>query len=116
VPVTSLVRAVVSVSALDRSLNFYESALGLQRGSASSPIARLTDATGTEILLHERAPSASEAGVALSFAVHDVDAATSAAVAAGGSVIDEPADQPWGERQSVLRDPDGHVLCLVRQL
>jgi predicted enzyme related to lactoylglutathione lyase len=116
VAVTSLVRAVVSVSELDRSLTFYEAALGLERRSTSSPIARLTDVTGTEILLHERPPSASEAGVALSFSVEDVDAATSAAVAAGGTVIDEPADQPWGERQSVLRDPDGHVLCLVRQL
>jgi predicted enzyme related to lactoylglutathione lyase len=114
--VTSLVRAVVSVSDLDRSLDFYQAALGLRRREASAPIARLTDSTGVEVLLHERPPSAGDAGVSLSFAVDDVDAATSAAVAAGATVIDEPADQPWGERQSVLRDPDGHVLCLVRQL
>jgi uncharacterized glyoxalase superfamily protein PhnB len=28
-------------------------------------------------------------------------------------VVDPPADQPWGERQAVLTDPDGHVVCLV---
>jgi uncharacterized glyoxalase superfamily protein PhnB len=31
----------------------------------------------------------------------------------GAAVIDAPADQPWGERQAVLTDPDGHVVCLV---
>ena len=58
----------------------------------------------------------SEAGVALSFAVDDVDALTDAAVSAGCGVLDAPADQPWGERQSVLTDPDGHVVCLVARL
>ncbi|MGY4642442.1 VOC family protein [Cellulomonas sp. URHB0016] len=113
---TSLARAVVSVSELDRSLRLYESALGLRRTWVAPPIARLADASGMELLLHERPPAGSDAGVALSFAVDDVDAVTAAAVSAGAEIIDEPADQPWGERQSVLRDPDRHVLCLVRRL
>ncbi|WP_232234601.1 glyoxalase/bleomycin resistance/extradiol dioxygenase family protein [Actinoplanes sp. N902-109] len=43
----------------------------------------------------------------------DVDDAARAVVAAGATVIDPPAEQPWGERQAVLTDPDGHVICLV---
>jgi len=41
---------------------------------------------------------------------------TAAAEKAGATVIDAPADQPRGERQSVLTDPDGHVVCLVAPL
>jgi uncharacterized glyoxalase superfamily protein PhnB len=29
------------------------------------------------------------------------------------SVADRERVQPWGERQAVLTDPDGHVFCLV---
>lgn len=32
---------------------------------------------------------------------------------AGATGRRRPADQPWGERQAVLTDPDGHVRCLV---
>jgi len=71
---------------------------------------------GIELQLHERPPTPGDAGVAISFGVDDVDAVTIAAVAAGASVIKEPADQPWGERQSVLHDPDGHVFCLAAPL
>jgi uncharacterized glyoxalase superfamily protein PhnB len=49
----------------------------------------------------------------VSYVVDDVDAMTAAAEKAGASVVDAPADQPWGERQAVLTDVDGHVFCLV---
>ncbi len=39
--------------------------------------------------------------------VDDVDAACARAVAAGGSVVDEARDQPWGLRQAVVADPGG---------
>ena len=48
--------------------------------------------------------------------VDDVDAVTARAVEAGATVLDAPGDQPWGERQSVLADLDGHVVCLVAPL
>lgn len=55
----------------------------------------LGDTTGaaTQVLLHRRTPTPGDAGVAVSFAVPDVDAATDAAVAAGATVLDPPADQ-----------------------
>lgn len=91
----------------------YESALAIPLRYEMPGMAMLVTSDGIELQLHERPPTPGDAGVAISFGVDDVDAATEAAVGAGASVIKEPTDQPWGERQSVLHDVDGHVFCLV---
>jgi uncharacterized glyoxalase superfamily protein PhnB len=112
--IRGLRRVIVSVSRLERSLPLYRDALGLAEKYRQGEVVMLGVAgSAVEVLLHERPPTAGLAGVAVSFLVDDVDAATALAVKAGATVVDEPADQPWGERQSVLTDPDGHVLCLV---
>ncbi len=41
--------------------------------------------------------------------VADVDAATNTAVELGGTLIDTPTDMPWGLRQSIVADAEGHV-------
>lgn len=43
-------------------------------------------------------------------AAADVDAAAARIKAAGGTLIDEPADRPWGARMFQFRDPDGFKL------
>ncbi|MBO0838781.1 MAG: VOC family protein [Actinobacteria bacterium] len=48
--------------------------------------------------------------------VDDVDAAVERGLAAGGELIDPPADQPWGLRQAILADPGGHLWELSRHL
>lgn len=40
----------------------------------------------------------------------DVDAAAERIRAAGGTLVNEPADRPWGVRMFVFRDPDGFKL------
>jgi PhnB protein len=40
--------------------------------------------------------------------VDDVDAHCERARAAGADIVDEPADQPYGERRYHCRDPEGH--------
>jgi uncharacterized glyoxalase superfamily protein PhnB len=40
----------------------------------------------------------------------DVDAAAERIRAAGGTLIDEPEDRPWGARMFQFRDPDGFKL------
>ena len=40
----------------------------------------------------------------------DVDAAAARIKAAGGTLIDEPADRPWGARMFQFKDPDGFKL------
>lgn len=42
--------------------------------------------------------------------VADVDAAAERIKAAGGTLIDEPADRYWGARMFQFRDPDGFKL------
>jgi lactoylglutathione lyase len=45
--------------------------------------------------------------------VEDVDAAVAAAPGAGGRVLKEPADMPWGERVGFVADPEGNVVSLA---
>lgn len=111
----SLARLVVSVADLDRSLAFYEGVLGFGIVWRGDEVVRLRSGE-LELLLHERFTHASDRAVAVSFRVDDVDDATAAAADLDLEVLDEPDDQPWGERQSVLKDPDGHVVCLVSEL
>ena len=40
----------------------------------------------------------------------DCDAAIDRLRAAGVEVVDEPADQPWGERVARVLDPDGNLV------
>jgi len=40
--------------------------------------------------------------------VRDVDAHFAAAKAAGAAILSEPTDQPYGQREYGVRDPDGH--------
>jgi lactoylglutathione lyase len=46
----------------------------------------------------------------------DCDAAVELLRAAGNRVLEEPAEQPWGERMARVADPDGiPVIILSRQ-
>lgn len=110
---------IVSVSDLDRALAFYAGVLGLPQSPAAPGFAVLTVGEpphAVELMLHERPAEPSVAGVAMSIRVADVDKITALAEQAGCRVIDAPSDQPWGERLAVLRDPDGHVICLATAL
>ncbi|MFI1988650.1 VOC family protein [Actinoplanes sp. NPDC020271] len=112
--VVGLQRVIVSVGDLDRALRLYRDVLGLGVTARSGDLARLdVPGSSTELMLHQRPPTPGPAGVAISFRVGDVDAVTAAAEKAGATVVDAPEDQPWGERQAVLTDPDGHVICLI---
>jgi uncharacterized glyoxalase superfamily protein PhnB len=46
------------------------------------------------------------------FYVDDVDRVTGELAAAGASVLEEPVDQPWGERTSLVADPFGTRIRL----
>lgn len=50
--------------------------------------------------------------VALWIYVDDLDAAFSAVLQAGGEMITEPQDMPWGERVAEVRDPEGNHMYL----
>ena len=45
----------------------------------------------------------------------DCDAAAERLRAAGVRILEEPADQPWGERIARVADPDGNVVIIGQQ-
>jgi predicted enzyme related to lactoylglutathione lyase len=64
------------------------------------------------IALDPAAPEGGARGFELCVYVGDVDAVVARLRRAGARVIDEPADQPWGERMARIADPDGNRLAL----
>jgi lactoylglutathione lyase len=44
--------------------------------------------------------------------VDDCDAAVERLRAAGVTIAEEPADQPWGERVARVHDPDGNLVII----
>jgi uncharacterized glyoxalase superfamily protein PhnB len=112
--VRGIQRVIVSVADLGPALGLYRDALGFTEKYRADEVAMLgAPAGGFELLLHQRPPTPGLHGVAVTYLVDDVDEVTAAAQKAGATVVDPPGDQPWGERQAVLTDVDGHVFCLV---
>jgi predicted enzyme related to lactoylglutathione lyase len=109
---TTFARLVVSVTDLDLALGFYHQLLGLPATRVPG-FAFLDGGAGVEVMLHQRPAEPSDRSVAGSFRVADVDGCVAAWVARGGVVVDGPSGQPWGERMAVVRDPDGHLVCLI---
>ncbi|MFF2197158.1 VOC family protein [Streptomyces sp. NPDC058157] len=58
-------------------------------------------------------PNQGGASVALHVYVPDVDGLTATAVGSGAELLTAPADMPYGARQSMLRDPFGHVWIFL---
>lgn len=109
----ALHRVVISVESIEVALGFYRDLLGLAAEHGAPGVTRLSDGT-VEVLLHERPSRPSDLAVAVGFRVEDLDASCASWSRSGGTVVDPPTMQPWGERMAVLRDPDGHLVCLTR--
>lgn len=109
--------AILTTTDLDRLLRFYGDALGgkvqyqfppegppgyvsLAFGEASLGIAAdpsLQPVTGT-------------VPISLWLYVEDCEATVERIRSAGGRIVEEPVDQPWGERVARAEDPDGNQL------
>lgn len=55
-------------------------------------------------------------GVYLYIHVDDIDAKHEELIAAGFNPASQPKDWPWGNREFILKDPDGYKLCFWRAL
>ena len=51
-------------------------------------------------------------GMSLWVYTDDVDALIERLRAAGTPIIEDPADQPWGERVARVHDPDGNLVII----
>ncbi|MGH8904571.1 MAG: VOC family protein [Egibacteraceae bacterium] len=109
-------RVLLAPARFERSIAFYEDALGLVRFRewGQSPHRGIVYFLGGGYLeLHESGGGAAPHGVRLWLQVPDVKAAC-AELAACGVMIDAPPERkPWGLIEMELRDPDGLQLVIV---
>lgn len=108
----TLQRIIVSASRIPAALALYRDALGLRVTRQADGFAWLASADDVELMLHERPAVPSDTAVAVGFAVDGLDDVVAAWARAGGTVVDAPETRPWGERMAVVRDGDGHLVCL----
>jgi catechol 2,3-dioxygenase-like lactoylglutathione lyase family enzyme len=119
----------ITVNDPDESLGFYRDALGLElRNDVASGGFRwvtlgVPDQPGLEIVISEPHAGRSQAdGDALQelltkgvlpnvvFRVDDLNATFERMRASGAEVLQEPMDQPWGQRDCAFRDPSGNMV------
>lgn len=99
---------------LVRVLGF--ASVGLERSPDGSVVHGEVRAGERRIWLHQTSETAGLAtpaklgGAGGGMVVHlgDVDAHFAAVKAAGATILSEPEDQPYGQREYGVRDPDGH--------
>lgn len=111
---------ILTTADLDEALRFYVEFLGAKvayefPGPDGVPGYVGLD-LGTSHLGIGRDPAASrpDGPRAMSLWVYadDCDAAVERLRAAGAPIIEEPVDQPWGERVARVRDPDGNDVII----
>jgi uncharacterized glyoxalase superfamily protein PhnB len=61
-------------------------------------------------------PTDRPVGCQISFTVDDVDAAYQKALAAGAQPMSPPEQKPWGFRVAFVRDQDGFLVELCREV
>ena len=114
------VQPVIITPNLDRQRTFYERLLGAvetSRFPADGPVffvnLRLGDSQ-LGLVNQADADISAPSRTLLSVEVDDVNAVLERVEAAGGRVLGEPADMPWGQRVAHIHDPDGNMVNLTQ--
>ena len=104
---------------VEKTVQFYESTLGMTRHFDSDWFAILTHEAIDNLELgilqrdHEVVPVSvrnKPSGVMITFVVDDCDSVFDRATAQGVTVIEPPTDMPYGQRRMLILDPDGTVV------
>jgi uncharacterized glyoxalase superfamily protein PhnB len=110
---------ILTVRDLPAVLDFYTGLLGFQE-SYRFPDAGAAQFVTVKLGRSELGLGAGEAEPAASFSLcvytGDCDAAIANLRAAGTPVIEEPSDQPWGERMARVTDPAGNEIVIVARV
>ena len=108
------------VSDVVRAHAYYADRLGFRspRMWGDPPTFCIAQRDGLELMLaqvdrgHEvHANAENEGRIDVYFWVNDADALHAEFASHGAEVVCSPADQPYGMREFLIRDPDGHVLA-----
>jgi lactoylglutathione lyase len=108
---------ILTTKDLARALGFYEHLLGGQVRyrfpDEGEPVyvSLVIGTTGLGIGVEDR--STVNDRVTLWVYADDCDAAVAHLREAGVEVVQEPADQPWGERMAIVYDPDGNRVIVA---
>lgn len=110
---------IVTSADLERLLPFYTDVLGGEKvyqfppeGAAAYVSVRFGKASlGLGHDPEYRRPAGTPA-ICLWLYVDDIVASVEQIRSAGGRITQEPADQPWGEKEARAEDPDGNLLVL----
>lgn len=106
---------LITVSDIQKSLEFYEAVLGFHRVGQDTDNGRLywcrLKKDGTQIMLQEdkRERSINDQSITLCFITKNVDRVYEQLVA-NGLALEKPFDAPYGMRQIFLKDPDQHEI------
>lgn len=112
---------ILYVEDVPRALAFYHEALGLGIRMNMGMYAEL-ETGGTALAVSQRAfvaehlglplppPGQGSSEIGLVVPQEQVDEMYARALAAGATAVMAPTQQPWGQRVSYVRDPDGHLV------
>jgi lactoylglutathione lyase len=112
---------IVSTPDLDRALAFWRDALGGQvayefRDPATAAVSYVGLDVGRSHLgigvATEPVAGGNGRAISLWIYVDDCDATVARLRDAGTPIVEEPVDQPWGERVARVRDPDGNEVII----
>jgi lactoylglutathione lyase len=110
---------IISTPDLSRALGFYRDLLGgkvaYQFPEQGDPVYVGVDLGSSHLGIG--LDPAKEAGggnqrFSLWVYAQDCDQAVAELRSAGVTIVQEPADQPWGERIAVVEDPDGNTITI----
>ena len=111
---------IVYVDDVTRSAQFYVASLGFEQvyrfpleGEPDFVFLKLEP---LGIALSQRRAEHAGSQFELCIYAADVDAAAEELRAAGAEEVQPPADQPWGERLTYFRDPDGTLLHITAKV
>lgn len=105
---------------LDGLVAFYEQVTGQQAERPAPVFAQFGGpgavlaiaSTATVAMLGGALTPATNRSVFIEFELDDVDGAFAALQLEGDDVVLEPTTMPWGNRSTLVRDPDGNVVNL----
>lgn len=109
---------IIATPDLDRLLAFYRDALGGRvsyeyPGGGEKPVYVALELGASQLglgLEHDIPTGPDGQRVSLWVYVDDCDAVVQRLRGAAAEVVEEPVDQPWGERVAMVRDPDGNLV------
>jgi lactoylglutathione lyase len=108
---------IVSTVDLQRALAFYRDLLGGSvsyefKGPGGDVVYAGVDIGSSHVGLGLSPAPAVAGAISLWVYVTDCDAMVERLRAAGRTITEEPADQPWGERTARVLDPDGNEVIV----